>query len=79
MNSKSGFEMGRFFDAAQPCLFRVRRKAFNAPVTMAPIVSPLLLAYCRSNSTVVGGSFNVTGTVPSGISTACSSWEASSK
>src|SRR5207253_4633603 len=37
-NRKRGFEMGRFFDAAQPCLFRVRRNAFNAPLTIAPIV-----------------------------------------
>ena len=32
--------MGRLLDAAQPCLFRVRRKAFNAAVTMAPMVKP---------------------------------------
>src|SRR5207302_8740512 len=36
--------------------------AFNAPLTIAPIVRPLLLAYFRSSSAVRGGSFNVTGT-----------------
>src|SRR6266498_15270 len=68
-NRKRGFEMGRFFDAAQPCLFRARRNAFNAPATIAPMVRPLLLAYFRSSTTVRGGSFNVTGTVASGTST----------
>jgi hypothetical protein len=71
--------MSRFFEAAQPCLFRVRRNAFNAPVTIAPMVSPLLLAYFRRSSTVRGGSFNVIGTVASGTSTGRSSWEASSR
>ena len=65
--------MGRFFDAAQPCLFRVRRNAFKAPVTIAPMVRPLFFAYWRSSSAVRGGSFNVTGTVVSGTSTARSS------
>src|SRR5205807_2970810 len=62
-NRKRGFEMSRFWDAAQPCLFRVRRNACNAPVTIAPMVNPLLLAYFRRSSTVRGGSFNVIGTV----------------
>ena len=44
--------MSRLFDAAQPCLCRVRRNAFNAPVTIAPMVSPLFLAYFRRSSTV---------------------------
>ena len=57
--------MGRFFDPAQPCLFRGRRNRFNAPVTIAPMVKPLLRAYFRSPSTVRGGSFKVTGTVES--------------
>ena len=58
--------MGRLLDAAQPCLFRVRRKAFNAVLTIAPIVRPLLFAYFRRPSTVRGGSFKVTGIVVSG-------------
>ena len=60
--------MGRLFDAAQPCLCRVRRNALNAPVTIAPMVSPLLLAHFRRRSTVRGGSFSVIGTVASGTS-----------
>src|SRR5215469_7854655 len=79
MNSKYEFEMGRFFDAAQPCLFRVRRKAFNAAVTIAPMVRPRLLAYLRRSSTVRGGSFKVTGIVVSGISTGRLRWEAFSR
>src|SRR5215469_1642039 len=78
-NSKYEFEMGRFFDAAQPCLFRVRRKAFNAAVTIAPMVRPRLLAYLRRSSTVRGGSFKVTGIVVSGISTGRLRWEAFSR
>ena len=74
--SKLGFEMGRFFDAAQPCLLRARRNAFKALVTIVPMVRPLLLAYCRSRATVRGGSFRVTATVASGTSTGRSSWEA---
>src|SRR5262249_61035166 len=69
INMRYGFEMGRFSDAAQPCLFTVRRKAFNAAVTIAPMVRPLLWAYFRRSSTVRGGSFKVTGTVFSGTST----------
>src|SRR6516165_4472836 len=38
MNMRYEFEMGRFFAAAQPCLFRERRKAYNAAVTIAPLV-----------------------------------------
>ena len=68
MNKKLEFEMRRDFDAAQPCLFRARRNAFNALVTIAPMVRPLLLAYFRSSSTVRGGSFKVIGTVASGTS-----------
>src|ERR1700758_2006375 len=79
MNSKYEFEMGRFFDAAQPCLVRVRRKAFNAAVTIAPMVRPLLFAYFRRSCTVRGGSFKVTGIVVSGISTGRSSWDAFSR
>src|SRR5436305_2395554 len=78
-NRKHELENGRCFDAAQPCLFRVRRNAFTAAVTIAPMVRPLLLAYFRSSSTVRGGSFKVTDTVASGISTGRSSWEASFK
>src|ERR1700745_726852 len=76
MNMRYGFPMGRLWDAAQPYLFRVRRKAFTAVVTIAPMVSPLLFAYFRRTSTVRGGSFKVTGIVVSGISTGRSSWEA---
>src|SRR6516164_1986384 len=79
MNGKYEFEMGRFFDAAQPCLFRVRRKPFNAAVTIAPLVRPLLFAYLRRSSTVRGGSFKVTGIVVSGISTGRWSWDAFSR
>ena len=71
--------MSRFFDAAQPCLLRVRRNACKAPVTIAPMVRPLLLAYFRSSSTVRGGSFNVTGTEAWGTATGRSSREASCK
>src|SRR3954464_1686059 len=78
-NRKHQLENGRSFDAAQPCLFRVRRNAFNAAVTIAPMVRPLLLAYFRSNSIVRGGSFKGTDTVASGISTGRSSWEPSPK
>src|SRR5215469_1320765 len=78
-NKKPELEKSRSSDAAQPCLFRVRRNVCNAAVTIAPTVRPLLLAYFRSNATVRGGSFKVTDTVASGISTGRSSWEASSK
>src|SRR4051794_39953757 len=78
-NRKHQLENGRSFDAAQPCLFRVRRNAFNAAVKIAPIVGPLLLAYFWRNSSGRGGSFKVTDTVASGILTGRSSWEASSK
>ncbi len=71
--------MGRFWGAAQPCFFRAPRNAFTAPVTIAPMVRPLLLAYFRSRSTVFGGSFNVIGTVGSGTSTGRSSSDASSR
>jgi hypothetical protein len=37
---------------AQPYLFRIRRNAFNAAVTIAPMVTPLPFAYFRSSSTV---------------------------
>src|SRR6516164_6080913 len=79
MNLRYGFEMGRFFAAAQPCLFRVRRKPFNAAVTIAPMVRPLLFAYLRSSSTVRGGSFKVTGIGGSGISSGRLSWDAFSR
>src|SRR5438046_9437912 len=78
-NRKHELENGRSFDAAQPCLFRVRRNAFTAAVTIAPMVRPLLLAYFRSSSTVRGGSFKVTDTVASGTFKGRSSWEACSK
>src|SRR5947209_19572633 len=78
-NRKHQLENGCAFDTAQPCLFRVRRNAFTAAVTIAPTVRLLLFAYFRSSSTVRGGSFKVTDTVASGISTGRSSWEASSK
>src|SRR4029077_2986228 len=74
-NRKHQLENSRSFDAAQPCLFRVRRNAFNAVVTIAPVVKPLLLAYFRSSSTVRGGSFKVIGTVASGTSIGPPSWE----
>src|SRR2546422_1666216 len=78
-NRKREFAVGRLLGAAQPCFFRAPRNAFNAPVTIAPMVRPLLLAYFRSRSTVLGGSFNVIGTVGSVTSTGRSSWDASSK
>src|SRR4051795_351010 len=78
-NRKHQLENGRSFYAAQPCLFRVRRNAFKAAVTIAPMVRPLLFAYFLSSSAVRGGSFKVTDTVASGISMGRSSWEASSK
>jgi RNA-directed DNA polymerase len=61
--------VGRSLGAAQPCFFRAPRNAFNAPATIPPMVRPLLLAYFRSPSTMLGGSFNVIGTVGSGTST----------
>src|SRR5215469_1768857 len=78
-NMRYGFEKSRLCDAAQPCLLRVRRKTCNAAVTVAPMVRPLLFAYFRRSSTVLGGSFRVTGIVVSGISTGRSSWEAFSR
>src|SRR5947209_13209658 len=78
-NRKHQLENGRSFYAAQPCLFRVRRNAFKAAVTIAPMVRPLFFAYFLSSSTVRGGSFKVTDTVASGISMGRSSCEASSR
>ena len=69
--------MVRSWCAAQPCFFRAPRNAFNAPVTIAPMVMPLLFACFRNISTVRGGSFNVTGTVASVTSTGRTRWEAS--
>src|SRR5229473_524941 len=78
-HSRRGFEAGRSLRAAQPCFFRAARNAFNARVTIAPIVRPLLLAYFRNRRTVLGGSLSVIGTVASVTSTGRSRWEASSR
>src|SRR5712692_3879702 len=78
-HNRRGFEARRFLRAAQPCFFRAPRNAFNARVTIAPIVRPLLLAYFRSRRTVLGGSLSVIGTVASVTSTGRSSWEAPSR
>jgi hypothetical protein len=78
-SSPRELEAGRALGAAQPCLLGVLRSAANARVTIAPIVSPLLLAYARRRHAVPAGSLSVIGTVTSETSTGRSRWVACSR